>query len=144
MKTADHTLHVARSINDVFEFLRDPAQAPRWRYLVTRMVPTGPLPLERGARLQLYFQSGGVERMQEITLEECDAPTMQLWRNVSDGYDLRVRFLLSPRDRGTDLRVVVETSGTRLGTKFVLPLVTRGHRDRFADTLARVKRALES
>lgn len=143
MRTADCTVHVARNIHEVFEFLRDPSQAPRWRYLVTRMEPTGPLPLERGARVHLYFQSGGVERMQDITLAECESPTLQMWRNVNDGFDLRVRFILAPQGRGTDVRVVVETSGTRLGTKLILPLATRGHRARFADTLDRLKRALE-
>lgn len=143
MKTADHTVHVARDIHAVFEFLRDPAQAPRWRYLVTRMEPTGPLPLERGAHVQLWFQSGGQERMQEITLEECESPTLQVWRNVSDGFDLQVRFVLAPQGRSTNVRVVVATSGTRLGTKLLLPIVTRSHRARFADTLDRLKRALE-
>lgn len=143
MKTADCTVHIARDIRDVFEFLRDPTQAHRWRYLVTRMEPIGSLPLERGARVRLYFQSGGPERMQEITLAECESPTLQVWRNVSDGFDLRVRFVLAPQGRGTDVRVVVDTSGTRLGTKLILPLATRGHRARFADSLDRLKRALE-
>lgn len=144
MRTARAEIDIDRPIDAVFDYMLDPVRAPAWRALVTRLVPVDDAPMRTGSRAMLHFETGGEVRVQEITLSACERPVRQRWQNTSDGFQLDVEFTLASQGTRTRVTVTADTTGTRLSTRLLVPFVTRAHRERFRDTLVRLKRGIES
>ena len=49
MQTFQNTVTIARPAGEVFAFLADLRNIPRWNYAIARTVPTSPGPAEVGA-----------------------------------------------------------------------------------------------
>jgi polyketide cyclase/dehydrase/lipid transport protein len=53
MHAFQNTVTIARPVGEVFAFLADLRNIPRWNYAVARTVPTSPSPAEAGATYRL-------------------------------------------------------------------------------------------
>ena len=144
MKTAHASIVIARPPEAVFDFMLDLSRAPEWRYLVTRVELVGDSPVREGSRTLFHFQSGGKQYAQEVVVAECVRPRAQTWVNDSDGFRLAVKFTLAAEGGGTRVTVDTDTRGTRLSTMPLAFLVGRAHPERFANTLSRLKQAMEA
>ena len=144
MKTAHASIVIARPPYAVFDFMLDVSRAQLWRYLVTRVEYVDSGPPHQGSRTRFHFESGGKQYTQEVVIAELERPTRQTWVNDADGFRLAVRFTLHADEGGTRVTVDADTRGTRWSTKPLVMLVGRGHPERFANMLNRLKLAVES
>jgi uncharacterized protein YndB with AHSA1/START domain len=144
MRTGHASVIIARAPETVFDFMLDVTRAHEWRYLLTRMEQVSDEPMSAGSRVRIHFQSGDRKYVQEITLAECVRPRLQTWVNdAHDDFRLAVTFTLAGEGGGTRVTVDADTQGKRLSTKLLVPLVGRSHRERFSNTLDRLKLAVE-
>jgi hypothetical protein len=144
MRTAHESIHIEAPPGAVFDFMCDVEQAPRWRYLLTRMEVIDERPIVSGSKFRIHFESEGRTRSQEIVLAVSERPSRQVWINDSEGFHVEVRFSLMSESSGTRVDLDVNVSGQRLSTKLLVPLVTRSHRNRYAGVLQRLKQAVET
>jgi hypothetical protein len=66
MHTFQNTVTIARPVGEVFAFLADLRNIPRWNYAITRTVPTSPGPAGAAAT---YRQTRTIPRRSEDSLQ---------------------------------------------------------------------------
>ena len=66
MQTFQNTVTIARPVGEVFAFLADLRNIPRWNYAIARTVPTSPGPAGAGAT---YRQTRTIPRRSEENLQ---------------------------------------------------------------------------
>ena len=66
MHTFQNTVTIARPVSEVFAFLADLRNIPRWNYAIARTVPTSPGPAGAGAT---YRQTRTIPRRSEESLQ---------------------------------------------------------------------------
>ena len=66
MQTFQNTVTIARPVGEVFAFLADPRNIPRWNYAIACTVPTSPGPVGAGAT---YRQTRTIPRRSEESLQ---------------------------------------------------------------------------
>ena len=66
MHTFQNTVTIARPVGEVFAFLADLRNIPRWNYAIARTVPTSPGPAGAGAT---YRQTRTIPRRSEENLQ---------------------------------------------------------------------------
>jgi uncharacterized protein YndB with AHSA1/START domain len=66
MQTFQNTVTIARPAGEVFAFLADLRNIPRWNYAIARTVPTSPGPAGAGAT---YRQTRTIPRRHEESLQ---------------------------------------------------------------------------
>ena len=66
MQTFQNTVTIARPVGEVFAFLADLRNIPRWNYAIARTVPTSPGPAGAGAT---YRQTRTIPRRSEESLQ---------------------------------------------------------------------------
>jgi carbon monoxide dehydrogenase subunit G len=138
------TAHIDRPIEEVFAFLADGRNDPKFSPRVQEIRKTTEGPPGPGAVYESTVKDAGMTTQREFELTEFEAPTRIRWSErsknlvtaVDGGYDLLAE------DGGTRLTVFNELEGHGLG-KLVAPLALRAARkdaDAFAD---RIKQAVE-
>jgi carbon monoxide dehydrogenase subunit G len=139
------TAHIDRPIEEVFAFLADGENDPKFSPRVLEIEKTSEGPLGVGTTYVSRVKDGGLKSDREFELTEFDPPTRIRWTELSKnsvtvpegGYDLA-------RDgEGTRLTVYNELEGHGVG-KLLAPLALRATR-KDADAFAqRIKRAVEA
>ena len=72
MDTFQNTVTIARPAGEVFAFLADLRNIPRWNYAIARTVPTSPGPAGAGAT---YRQTRTIPRRSEERMPVSRSPT---------------------------------------------------------------------
>jgi carbon monoxide dehydrogenase subunit G len=139
------TAHIDRPIEEVFAFLADGENDPKFSPRVLEIEKTSDGPLGVGATYVSRVKDGGLKSDREFKLTRFDPPTSIRWTELSKnsvtvpdgGYDLA-------RDAGgTRLTVYNQLEGHGIG-KLIAPLALRATRkdaDAFAE---RIKVAVEA
>ncbi len=139
------TAHIDRPIEEVFAFLADGENDPKFSPRVIEIAKTSDGPPGVGTTYASAVKDAGIKSKREFRLTQFDPPTRIRWTELSKnsvtvpegGYDL------APDDGGTRLTVHNELEGHGLG-KLLAPLALRGAR-KDADAFAqRIKRAIEA
>jgi carbon monoxide dehydrogenase subunit G len=139
------TAHIDRPIEEVFAFLADGENDPRFSPRVVEIAKTSDGPPSVGTTYASTVKDAGMTTKREFKLTEFVPPTRIRWAELSKnlvtategGYDL------APDDQGTRLTVYNELAGHGVG-KLLAPLALRAARkdaDAFAE---RIKRAVEA
>jgi uncharacterized protein YndB with AHSA1/START domain len=115
MTAATREVHIDRPITEVFDFLANGTNNPRWQpFLVASNGPDGPIGLGATFRQRMRSPLGfTVSSDCRITAYE---PPHTLSMTVASGGPIRPTFTytLTPDDRGTIVRCVVEYRPSRL------------------------------
>ena len=141
MRTFTYTEHIDRSPDAVFAFIMDFSKASRWRNLVRSIEVVGGGPPREGSQLAVTFDTGGHSRTVVSTIWAYDPPRRLGQRNTEGGITGTFEYRLAPDAAGTTVTFSADVRPHGL-MWLVFPLLLRGHRARYRDQLANLKRAM--
>ena len=135
--------HINRSPEQLFAFMTDLPSAPGWRSLVRKMELVGGGPLRQGAEVVVTFDVLGQVRQTISEVWSYDPPRRFGTRNTASRVTGEFEYVLEPaQDGGTDVTFTCDVRPHGV-MWLLLPLLIRQNRARYADQLARLKRAAE-
>jgi hypothetical protein len=142
METFENALTIHRPVEDVFSFLADFENVPRWNYAIEATRKTSPGPVGVGTT---YSQTRSVPRRAEegfeVTLFE---PVSRLAiRGRIGPFQATMSYRLQPADGGTRLTNQVELEPASAPLRLVAPVAVPRVRTAVAANLETLKRILE-
>jgi uncharacterized protein YndB with AHSA1/START domain len=139
------TIDIARTPEDVFEYVSDPTRFAEWQHDVVGVRTTTPGPLGVGSRFTTARRIGGVERtlVQEIT--EVSRPTRWAARGIEGPIRASATITIEPLDVGSSSRVTfsLDFQGHGIGVP-LLPLVRRQARKGAPKSYQNLKNLLQA
>lgn len=141
MATYEHTVEIGRPPEEVFAFVSEPANYPRWQPSLVEIRPHGRGKLRVGTEATEIRRFLGREVETTWTCVEHE-PARRSAIETDDGpVPFRGTFVLEPGDNGTRFTWIVETRGpaARLGG----PLVARATKRELEANTRRLKAILE-
>jgi uncharacterized protein YndB with AHSA1/START domain len=137
----EHTVEIERPVEDVFAFLTEPGNLPRWQPSLLQLRPHGRGPLRPGLEVTEVRRFLG--RVMETTWVCTEHRPCR--RSVIENDDGPVRFRgtfeLEPAGAGTRFTWTVETGGA--AARLVGPLAACTTRQELAANTSRLKQLLE-
>ena len=139
------TAHIDRPIEEVFAFLADGENDPKFSPRVLKITKTSEGPPGVGTTYVSAVKDAGLKSDREFKLTAFDPPTRIRWTELSSnlvtvpqgGYDL------APEDGGTRLTLYNELEGHGFG-KVLAPLALRAARKDGDGFAQRIKEAVEA
>ena len=139
------TTHIDRPIEEVFAFLSDGENDPKFSPRVLEIKQTAEGPPGVGTTYASTVKDAGMKTKREFKLTEFDAPIRIRWTELSKnavtattgGYDL------SPDGDGTRVTIFNELEGHGIGKLFA-PLALRAARKEADEFAGRIKQAVEA
>jgi uncharacterized protein YndB with AHSA1/START domain len=139
----DFTLetHIDRSPSEVFDFVSDPAQLPKWQTNTVSSVPEGDGPLGLGTRLREVHRGPGGKQLESLVEVSEFEPGHVFALHVVEGTPVHLRITLEPAERGT--RLSFRAYGRLTGAMRVLqPVLGRVLKRQFAAQLETLRLVL--
>ncbi len=139
--TYEHTVEIERPVDEVFEYVTDAGNYPRWQPSLVAVRPRSERRLTVGSAVTETRRFLGREMETTWTCTEHEPCTRSTIETDDGPVPFRGTFLLEPAAEGTRFTWVVEVRGaaTRLGG----PLVGRAVRRELQTNTARLKELLE-
>jgi carbon monoxide dehydrogenase subunit G len=131
---------ILRSIEDVFDFLADPRNEPKWLPGAGSVTKTSDGPIAAGSRFVGEYQRAG---RVELELVEFERPVRVTFRARSKIVDFDDAVDLAPLESGTRL-VARMTAQPRGLMRFLAPAMARTMRRQFSANWDHLRRALET
>ena len=143
MQTFQNTVTIARPAGEVFAFLADLRNIPRWNYAIERTMQTSPGPARVGAT---YRQTRTIPRRSEESLEITvfDSPGRLAIAGQIGPFQATTSYLLEPAAGGTRLTNTVELEPASALLRPLAPLAVPRVKSAVAQNLAVLKRLLEA
>jgi uncharacterized protein YndB with AHSA1/START domain len=142
MRSFTNTIHIDRSPEQVWNYMMDFSQAPRWRNLVRQVDVVTPGPLRVGSELRVIFDIMGKTR---IVISEVRAfeparrfAVSNTEQNVTGLFD----YTLEPGTTGTTVRFSCDIK-PHGWMWLVLPLMLKANRLRYAQQLPNLNAEVE-
>ena len=130
---AETTIYVDRPVDEVFEFVSDPANMSSWvEYVAEAGYPEGARP-GVGATYEVKYTYG--RKVSDLTMEvtEFEPPTRFGYMTVKGPYPIRAKYSLAPEGRGTRFTYFQDAQSDSFITAcmfvmlgFLLKIPTRG------------------
>jgi carbon monoxide dehydrogenase subunit G len=143
MRSFRYTEHINRPPADVFAFMMDFNNAPRWRSLIRRMEVVGSEPLHQGSQLLLTIDVQGKVKQMVSEVWSYDPPRRVGYRNTAVNVTGTFEYVLEPDGDGTRIALTCDVRPHGF-MWLLLPLLIRSNRARYADQLRNLKREVES
>lgn len=134
---------IARSPEQIFQFVTNPKNAPRISPSIQSLEPTSPGPLAKGTRYRETRLMNGKPAQAELEVVEYDPPRAYAMRNVTEGIETTYRYTLMPTNKGTQVKLLAKVSAGGL-KKLMEPVVAGILKKEDGDQLVRLKTVLES
>ena len=137
------TMTIRRPTDEVFAFLADSRNTPRWYRAVREAEPVTPGPVALGTRYRFVRELPGGRAENLVDIVELERNAVVTLASVDGPTPFRYRYALTPADGGTTLRLEGEISGegvagpAALLAPFASQLFARGMRTNLAE-LARI------
>lgn len=142
MRSFTYTIQIERTPEQVWDYMMDFSQAPRWRNLVRQIDVITKGPLRVGTELLVTFDiMGKVKRaVSEVWAFE---PTRR-WgvRNTEQNVTGVFEYTLAPESNGTRVTFTCDIQPHSY-MWLVLPLLLKGNRARYTEQLPNLKREME-
>jgi uncharacterized protein YndB with AHSA1/START domain len=135
------TLEIARPVEEVFDFLAEVSNLPRWQKSSISVHADGPM--EVGTRVREVRRFLGRRLENDLEVTEFERPRLLTLRATSGPVPFTVRHELSPTDRGTRLDFVGEGDPGKF-FRLAEALVERRARSEFTRDFARLKKLIEA
>ena len=141
MGTYRHAIEIERPVAEVFAFVTEPSNYPRWQPSLVEVRPHSPGPLRVGNTATEVRRFLGREVETTWTCVEHQPVSRSAIESDDGPVPFRGTFVLEPHDRGTRLTWIVETRGaaSRLGG----PLVGKATKSELEANCERLKELLE-
>jgi len=142
MQAFQNTITITRDPGEVFAFLADLRNIPKWNYAIERTQPTAPGPPGVGAT---YRQTRTLPRRSEESLEITvfEPPSRIVITGQLGPFHATTSYLLEPAAGGTRLANDVELSPVSALLRPVAPLATASIKAAVARNLSTLKELLE-
>ena len=143
MVEVEYKVTVERPPPEVFAFLHDPANDPKWQVgtIETRQVSEGPVAV--GTAFRQVCRSVGRRWEVAYTLTEYEPPARSALEGRIGGVRFRGGYTLEPADGGTRLTASGELTATGL-MRLAFPLLAPAWKRDAKKSFPRLKRALET
>ena len=142
MALFQHTIEIQRPVAEVFAFITEPANYPRWQPTLMAIEPHSPGPLRVGSTATEVRRFLGREMQTTWTCVEHEPLTRSAIESHDGPVPFRGTFDLEPVDGATRFTWTVETRGA--ATRLAGPLVGRATRRELEASSGRLKELLES
>jgi carbon monoxide dehydrogenase subunit G len=142
MRSFTYSIHIDRRPEQVWNFMMDFNQAPRWRNLVRHIDVVTPGPLRLGSELKVTFDSMGKTRtvISEVWAFE---PARRFGvRNTEQNVTGLFDYILAPDAGGTTVQFSCDVK-PRGWMWLLLPLLLKGNRRRYSQQLSNLKQEVE-
>ena len=143
MRSFTYSARIHRTPEEVFAFMMDFGNAPRWMSLVKRLEFIGIGPAERGRQVLVTIDLMGKIRQTVSEMWSYDPPRRLGFRNTASGITGQFEYVLEPEPDGTRITLTADIKPHGLSW-LLLPLVLKTHRARYSEQLDRLKRVIES
>ena len=143
MQTFQNTVTIARPAGEVFAFLADLRNIPRWNYAIARTVPTSPDQVGAGAT---YRQTRTIPRRSEENLQITvfQPPVRLAVQGQLGPFRATASYLLEPVPGGTRLANDVELEPVSALLRPISPLAVPRVKAAVARNLGTLKELLET
>ena len=141
MRAFCYTEHIERPREEVFGFMMDNSNAPRWRNMVRRKEIVGGGPVQVGSKVLLTMDVMGQTLEIESEVWCYEPPHRVGQRNTRDGVTGVFEYILEPDESGTTITFTCDVRPHGL-MWLTLPWLLRSSRYRYHDQLAALKRAM--
>jgi len=143
MRSFTYSIHIERSPEQVWHYMMDFANAPRWRNLVRQVDVITKGPLRVGSEMLVTFDVMGKARriVSEVWAFE---PARRFGvRNSEHNVTGVFEYTLAPERDGTRVTFACDIQPRRL-MWVLLPFLVRGNRMRYAEQLPNLKKEVEA
>lgn len=142
MDAFQNTVTIARPVEEVFAFLADFGNVPRWNYAIEQTWQTSPGPAGVGAT---YRQARTIPRRSEEGFEVTvfEPPTRLAVHGQIGPFHATTSYLLEPAAGGTRLTNSVELEPVPAVLRLAAPLVVPRVKAAVAANLGKLKQVLE-
>ena len=143
MHTFRNTITIARPADEVFAFLADLRNIPKWNYAIARTMPVSPGPAGVGAT---YRQTRTIPRRTEEALQITvfEPPSRLAIQGQLGPFQATTSYLLKPAAGGTRLANDVELEPVSALLRPAGPLAAASIKTAVARNLSTLKELLES
>ena len=142
MRRVQRTAQIAATPADVYAFLAEPANLPRWQAGIVSAERISPPPTAVGSTAQVVLELMGQQVTAEITVREADPGLRLALASSVSGMGIVATLDLAPRDGGTEITLASEVRAENI---FMAPLermVTDAAERDLDASLARMQAAL--
>lgn len=143
MRAYTYSVHVDRTPEQVWSFLTDLSQAPRWRTMFRSMEVVGGGPLRMGAELRVAMEAMGKIAERTITTTAFDPPRRWVTRSASNGMSGDFEYLVAPEETGARVTATCDLHAHRFLALIFLPMIARQERRARVNQLEIFKRLCE-
>jgi len=119
MRRVQRTAQIAAPPAEVYAFLAEPANLPRWQAGIVAAERTSPPPTAVGSTARVVLELMGQQVNAEITVREADPPRRLALAASVSGMGIVASLDLTPHDGGTEITLASEVRAENI---FMAPL----------------------
>ena len=143
MRSFTYSIHIARSPEQVWDYMMDFSQAPRWRNLVRQVDVITKGPLRVGSEMLVTFDVMGKVRRVVSEVWALEPARRFGVRNTEQNVTGVFEYTLAPENKGTRVTFTCDVRPRRL-MWLLLPWLLKGNRTRYTEQLPRLKQEVEA
>ena len=134
---------IARPVDEVFDFVADARNRPRWDSSVDSEELTSPEPIGVGSTVRTTMHSMGKEYVLDWKITEHAPPNSQTIESTSGPFPTTLHYDVAARDGGTalDFSVTGRPSGVM---RLLQPVIARNTQKNLDQNFPRLKQLLET
>ena len=119
MRRVQRTAQITATPDEVYAFLAEPANLPRWQAGIVAAERTSPPPTAVGSTARIVLELMGQQVGAEITVREADPPRRLALAASVSGMGIVATLDLAPHDGGTQITLASEVRAENI---FMAPL----------------------
>jgi uncharacterized membrane protein len=134
---------IDRPVQDVFDFLSNPLNLPKWQTMIAKIDPVTPGPVQVGSKFNVHSEMLGrkIDGVMDIT--EYEPPARFGFRNVAGPMQVHATAIL--KTVGTGTKVTLNAQGEPGGMfKLAEGVLAKQVKSQMEENLKRLKSVLES
>jgi uncharacterized membrane protein len=139
----EHTVIINRPVEEVFAFMEQAANMPKWAEKVVEAEQTSPGPVGLDTTCRVVNQAMGQTFEQTFVVTEYERNRIYAAKTTSGPIDMSMKYTIEPMDGGTKLHVVTEGEMTGI-MSMVGPVIKRMAENQIKTDHDNLKRLLES
>ena len=144
MRRVQRTAQIAASPAEVYAFLTEPANLPRWQTGIVSAKRTSPPPTAVGSTAQVVLELMGQRVSAEITVREANRDRRLALATSVSGIGIVATLELAPHGGGTQITLASEVRAENIFMAPIEGMVTDGAERDLDASLARLQAAILS
>jgi carbon monoxide dehydrogenase subunit G len=142
MRRVERNADIAASPAEIYAFLADPANLPRWQTGIVSAERTSPAPTQRGSTARVVRELMGQRIAADITVTEAVPDHRLVVSSTVSGISVTASLDLTPQDAGTRVVFAMEIRAQNVFMAPVEGMVAGGAEQELDSSLARLRSAL--